>query len=117
MKINIFQFKVAPLGIFIAFAFIGLFIVPEAYIFWLLFILYFTLCIDENVYLIQKDTKKCEHEFIPIVYGLLKKIVDQDGKIIIPEDYYEGGCVVREDKFICKKCGKTVKDLSQNHEK
>lgn len=52
---------------------------------------------------------KHEHKFIPIVYGFLVRRVDESGKIIPPEDYYEGGCVIQEEKFICKICGKRIK--------
>lgn len=52
-----------------------------------------------------------EHEFIPIIYGLLMKTADREGNIIPPVDYYEGGCVVKDEKFICKICGKMVIDL------
>lgn len=47
-----------------------------------------------------------KHKFIPIIYGLLPKYVDINGNRLEPSDYYEGGCVVEEDKFICSICGK-----------
>ena len=46
------------------------------------------------------------HNLIPIQYGLLAIIVDQDGKEIPHPDWVAGGCVVRDEKFMCKICKK-----------
>jgi hypothetical protein len=50
-----------------------------------------------------------EHKFIPIVYGLLTKAIDENGQIIEHPEFYEGGCVIKDEKFICSICGKTTK--------
>lgn len=49
-----------------------------------------------------------KHKFIPIRYGLLTILVDEKGRKINPIDYWEGGCVVRKEKYICKICGKMI---------
>ena len=61
-----------------------------------------------------KFWEKCEHEFIPIRYGFLTKAVDSEtGEIIVPKDFYEGGCAIKEEKFICRKCKKRFKELEE----
>ena len=54
----------------------------------------------------SRKTIPHEHKFIPIVYGLLNRIVDEKGNELPHPDWYAGGCVVRDARFICTICGK-----------
>jgi VanZ family protein len=46
------------------------------------------------------------HKLIPIRYGLLTIAVDENNEPIPHPDWVAGGCVVREEKFMCKICRK-----------
>ena len=48
----------------------------------------------------------CRHKWLPIVYGLMMRYIDDKGRYVPPKTFFPGGCVVRDKKFHCVKCGK-----------